>query len=82
MAEVSELSANPDLPARGTVIEARLIGAAPVATVLVQDGTLRDRCRDLRLYPGRVRAMIDEQGNRSKPRPPPVEVLGLLCAGR
>ncbi|NMA92394.1 MAG: translation initiation factor IF-2 [Firmicutes bacterium] len=81
MAEVSELSANPDLPARGTVIEARLDrGRGPVATVLVQDGTLRVTdaviCGSI---PGRVRAMIDEQGKRVKTAGPstPVEVLGL-----
>lgn len=81
MAEVCELSASPDLPARGTVIEAKLDrGRGPVATVLVQDGTLRVGdpviCGSIS---GKVRAMIDEQGKRIKAAGPstPVEVLGL-----
>ncbi len=81
MAEVCELSASPDLSARGTVIEAKLDrGRGPVATVLVQDGTLKVGdpviCGSIS---GRVRAMFNEQGKRVRTAGPstPVEVLGL-----
>ncbi|HHX87932.1 MAG TPA: translation initiation factor IF-2 [Firmicutes bacterium] len=81
VAEVCELNASPDLPARGAVIEAKLDrGRGPVATVLVQDGTLKVGdpviCGSIS---GKVRAMIDEQGKRIKVAGPstPIEVLGL-----
>ncbi len=80
-AEILELKANPDRPASGAVIEAQLdVGRGPVATVLVQNGTLRQG--DIFVVGeqwGRVRAMMDDQGNRVKQAGPsvPVEVLGL-----
>lgn len=81
VAELRELKANPDRPARGTVIEAELDrGRGPVATVLVQKGTLRTG--DIIVVgqaAGRVRAMLDDQGrpvDEAKPATP-VEVLGL-----
>ncbi len=88
VAEVSELKANPNRPARGTVIEAELDkGRGPVATVLVQNGTLNvgDYIVAGVAY-GRVRAMMDDKGRRIKKAGPstPVEVLGLSevpCAG-
>jgi translation initiation factor IF-2 len=80
-AELLELSANPNKPARGTVAEAKLDkGRGPVATVLVQSGTLHvgDTFVAGRYY-GKVRAMIDDRGHRVKNAPPstPVEVLGF-----
>ena len=80
-AEVAELKANPNRRARGLVIEAELDkGKGPVATVLVQKGTLRvgdsiaagAAC-------GKVRAMMDDKGSRVKDAGPstPVEILGL-----
>ncbi len=80
-AELLELSANPNKPARGTVAEAKLDkGRGPVATVLVQSGTLNvgDAFVAGRHY-GKVRAMIDDRGHRVKQAPPstPVEVLGF-----
>ena len=80
-AELLELSANPDKPARGTVAEAKLDkGRGPVATVLVQSGTLHvgDTFVAGRYY-GKVRAMINDRGYRIKSAPPstPVEVLGF-----
>ena len=80
-AELLELSANPNKPARGTVAEAKLDkGRGPVATVLVQSGTLHvgDVFVAGRYY-GKVRAMIDDRGHRVKKAPPstPVEVLGF-----
>lgn len=81
VAEMLELKANPNRPARGTVIEARLDkGRGPVATVLVQNGTLEVGDN---LVAGttwaRVRAMLDHKGRRVKKAPPsmPVEVLGF-----
>ena len=80
-AELLELSANPSKPARGTVAEAKLDkGRGPVATVLVQGGTLH--VGDVfvaGLYYGKVRAMINDRGQRVKDAPPstPVEVLGF-----
>ena len=80
-AELLELSANPNKPARGTVAEAKLDkGRGPVATVLVQSGTLQvgDAFVAGRYY-GKVRAMINDRGHRVKNAPPstPVEVLGF-----
>ncbi len=83
-AEVLDLKANPDRAAEGTVIEARLDrGRGPVATVLVQRGTLK--VGDLIVAGaqwGRVRALIDDMGkNRSSAGPSmPVEVLGFSGA--
>lgn len=80
-AEVLELTATPSAPGRGVVVESRLDkGRGPVATVLVQDGTLRQG--DMVLVGsnyGRVRAMLDENGKAIKEAGPaiPVEILGL-----
>lgn len=80
-AEVLELKATPSAPGRGVVVESRLDkGRGPVATVLVQDGTLRQG--DMVLVGvnyGRVRAMLDENGRQIKEAGPsiPVEILGL-----
>jgi len=80
-AEILELKANPDRSASGAVIEAQLdIGRGPVATVLVQNGTLRKG--DIFVVGeqwGKVRALVDDQGNRIDEAGPsvPVEVLGL-----
>ncbi|MBN3865023.1 translation initiation factor IF-2 [Pseudomonas frederiksbergensis] len=80
-AEVLELTATPSAPGRGVVVESRLDkGRGPVATVLVQDGTLRQG--DMVLVGsnyGRVRAMLDENGKPIKDAGPaiPVEILGL-----
>ena len=80
-AEVKELKANPNRKARGLVIEAQLDkGRGPVDTVLVQKGTLKvgDSIAAGSCY-GRVRAMMDDKGNRVKEAGPstPVEILGL-----
>ncbi|NPV25970.1 MAG: translation initiation factor IF-2 [Firmicutes bacterium] len=81
VAEMSEIKANPNRPAKGTVIEAQLDkGRGPVATVLVQHGTLKVGDSILvGLTSGKVRAMIDDKGRRVKKAGPstPVEVLGL-----
>lgn len=80
-AEVLELKANPERPAEGMVIEAKLDkGRGPVATVLVQRGTLN--AGDILIAGaewGRVRALIDDRGNQVKSAGPsmPVEVLGF-----
>ncbi len=80
-AEVLELKAQPSAPGRGVVVESRLDkGRGPVATVLVQNGTLRQG--DIVLAGvnyGRVRAMLDENGKPIKGAGPsiPVEILGL-----
>jgi translation initiation factor IF-2 len=80
-AEILELKANPDRPASGAVIEAQLdVGRGPVATVLVQNGTLRQG--DIFVVGeqwGKVRALVDDQGERVSEAGPsvPVEVLGL-----
>lgn len=79
--EVAELRANPDCPAMGTVIESRLDRSrGPVATLLVQNGTLRvgDSLVVGEIY-GRVRAMFDDRGNRVEAATPavPVAVIGL-----
>ena len=80
-AEVKELKANPNRNARGLVIEAELDkGKGPVATVLVQKGTLHvgDNIAVGACY-GKVRAMMDDKGRRVKEATPstPVEILGL-----
>jgi translation initiation factor IF-2 len=79
--EILELKANPDRAAQGAVIEAKLdVGRGPVATVLVQAGTLRQG--DIFVVGekyGKVRALINDKGERIKEAGPsmPVEVLGL-----
>ena len=80
-AEVMELKANPKRQARGLVIEAKLDkGRGPVATILIQKGTLHvgDTISIGHTF-GRVRAMIDDKGDRLKAAGPsvPVEILGL-----
>ncbi len=81
VADLRELKANPDAPATGTVLESRVDkGRGPVATVLVQNGTLR--AGDFFICGavfGKVRAMFDDRGRPVKDAPPstPVEVLGL-----
>ena len=80
-AELLELKANPDRAAQGAVIEAQLdVGRGPVATVLVQSGTLRQG--DVFVVGeqwGKVRALVNDRGERVKEAGPsvPVEVLGL-----
>ena len=80
-AEVAELKANPNRAAQGTVIEARLDkGRGPVATLLVQNGTLHQG--DIIIAGtavGRVRAMVDDKGGRLTDAGPsvPVEITGL-----
>ena len=80
-AEILELKANPTRAAQGAVIEAQLdVGRGPVATVLVQNGTLRQG--DIFVVGeqyGKVRALINDKGERVKEAGPsvPVEVLGL-----
>jgi translation initiation factor IF-2 len=80
-AEMLELKANPDKPAKGVVVEAKISkGGGPIATILVQNGTLRQG--DLVIagqYCGKVRAMLDDKIHRVKDAPPskPVEILGL-----
>ncbi|NLL69606.1 MAG: translation initiation factor IF-2 [Epulopiscium sp.] len=81
VSEMEELKANPNKKARGTIIEAELDkGRGPVATVLVQDGTLKvgDPIVAGVAY-GRIRAMMDDKGRRVKMAGPstPVEILGL-----
>ena len=81
VADLRELKANPDAPATGTVLESRVDkGRGPVATILVQNGTLRPSdffiCGAVF---GKVRALFDDHGRTVKDAPPstPVEVLGL-----
>src|SRR5207248_10608413 len=79
-AEVLELKANPDRPAKGNVIESGLEPCGPTATVLVRKGTLR--VGDIVIsgqYSGKVRALISEEGKRLKVAGPSVavKVLGL-----
>jgi translation initiation factor IF-2 len=81
VADLQELKATPDRPARGVVLEAKLDrGRGPVATVLVQNGTLRsgDNFVVGNVY-GKVRAMFDDRGNSLQEAPPstPVEILGM-----
>src|SRR6267378_1769249 len=81
VADLRELKANPDAPATGTVLESRVDkGRGPVATILVQNGTLKSGdffiCGSVF---GKVRAMFDDRGRVVADAPPstPVEVLGL-----
>ncbi len=80
-ADIMELKADPDRLARGVVIEARLDkGRGPVATVIVQEGTLREGDAIVsRIEYGRVRAMINDNGRRVQEAGPsmPVEVIGF-----
>ena len=81
VADLAEIKANPNRPAMGTVIEAKLDKSrGPTATLLVQNGTLRegDSLVIDDIY-GRVRAMFNEKGEKLKEAPPstPVVVLGL-----
>jgi translation initiation factor IF-2 len=80
-AEVLELKANPDKLARGHVIEAKLdSGRGPVATVLIQDGTLQaGQSVVCGVHYGKIRAMIDDRGKQVDTAGPsiPVEILGL-----
>src|SRR5256885_6500078 len=81
VADLQELKATPDRPATGTVVEAKLDrGRGAVATVLVQNGTLRNS--DTFIVGntfGKVRAMFDDRGNQFDAAPPstPVDILGL-----
>ncbi len=81
VADIKELKANPDRPAKGTVIEARLDkGRGPIATVLVQNGTLRaGNIIVAGTAVGRVRAMTNENGEKVNEAGPsiPVEITGL-----
>jgi translation initiation factor IF-2 len=81
VADLQELKATADRPATGVVLEAKLDrGRGPVATVLVQNGTLKasDNFVVGNVY-GKVRAMLDDRGNTIEEAPPstPVEILGL-----
>jgi translation initiation factor IF-2 len=81
VADLQELKANADRPATGVVLEAKLDrGRGPVATVLVQNGSLRtgDNFVVGNVY-GKVRAMLDDRGNPLQEAPPstPVEILGI-----
>ena len=81
VADLQELKATPDRPATGVVLEAKLDrGRGPVATLLVQNGTLRNSDNFVvgNVY-GKVRAMFDDRGNQLEAAPPstPVEILGM-----
>ncbi|HUJ95391.1 MAG TPA: translation initiation factor IF-2 [Terriglobales bacterium] len=81
VADLQELKATPDRPATGVVLEAKLDrGRGPVATVLVQNGTLHNGDNFVvgNVY-GKVRAMLDDRGNQIAEAPPstPVEILGM-----
>ena len=80
-AEILDLKANPDRKAAGAVVEAQLdAGKGPVATVLVQNGTLHVGDDFIcGMYSGRVRALLDERGKAIKSAGPamPVQILGL-----
>jgi translation initiation factor IF-2 len=80
-ADLMELKANPNKPAKGTIVEAKLDkGRGPVATVLVQEGTLKngDYCV-VGIHSGRVRAIHNDRGEKVAEAGPsmPVEVIGL-----
>jgi translation initiation factor IF-2 len=81
-AEVLELRVNPDKPARGVIIESRLDkGRGPVATLLVQEGTLKTGDAFIAgSHYGRVRAMLNDRGQKIEEAPPatPVEVVGFI----
>ncbi|WP_155810687.1 translation initiation factor IF-2 [Persephonella sp. IF05-L8] len=81
VAEILDLKANPNKPAIGTVIEAKLDPKkGPVATVLIENGTLHQGDYFVAGYTwGKVRAMFDERGNQLKEAGPgtPVEILGF-----
>lgn len=81
VAEVMELKANPNKPARGVVIEAKVDkGRGPVATVLIHEGTLNVGDAILvGMSSGRIRAMVSDKGRRLKSAGPstPVEIVGL-----
>ena len=80
-ADILELKANPEKLARGTIVEAKLDrGRGPVATVLVQEGTLHvGDAFVCGVFYGKVRALIDDHGQKVDVAPPsfPVEILGL-----
>ncbi len=80
-AEILELKANPDKPARGRIVEAKLDkGRGPVATVLIQEGTLSQGDTFVcGVFSGRVRALFNDQGKKVKEAGPsvPVEVQGF-----
>ena len=80
-ADILELRANPDKPARGHIVEAKLDkGRGPVATVLIQEGTLHQGDTFVcGVFSGRVRAMFNDQGRKVKEAGPsiPVEVQGF-----
>ncbi len=77
VAEVEELAANPNAPAVGTIVEAQLeVGRGPLATVIVQRGTLkRGDAMVCGTVSGRVRAMFDEHGNQIKSAGPSTPAL-------
>ncbi len=79
--EILELKANPDKPARGRIVEAKLDkGRGPVATVLIQEGTLNQGDTFVcGVFSGRVRALFNDQGKKVKDAGPsiPVEVQGF-----
>jgi translation initiation factor IF-2 len=86
VSDVNELKANPDKPANGVVVEARVDSSrGPIATLLVQSGTLnlRDVVVAGSTY-GRVKAMFDDRGKRVRRAGPsmPVEILGLVDVPR
>ncbi len=80
-AEIMEITANPDKPASGVVLESRLDrGKGPVATVLVQEGTVKPGDFVVAgLYSGRARALYDDRGQQIESAGPsiPVEILGM-----
>ena len=81
VADLQELKANPDRPATGVVLEAKLDrGRGPVATVLAQNGTLHTGDKFVvGIVYGKVRAMFDDRGQQLTAAPPstPVEILGM-----
>lgn len=80
-ADILELKANPDKPARGHIVEAKLDkGRGPIATVLIQEGTLHQGDTFVcGVFSGRVRAMFNDQGKKVKEAGPsmPIEVQGF-----